>query len=221
MLPLCGGIELCGSSSCLEGLRSLLSTEGILTLPTFLLSDGSLVWMWSASFAWQCRMLLSLCLLLWYLFKFCFLVFCVDVVVSDGTGGLISMIWNSFFQGPVGFTYVFSCAVVSWAFQWWIISVFCASRIASFGCMSKDLMVLVPLKKTLTLYFARVCLYCSLRPLMYGMTTLAPSIILLWMGLAFCWLSLGVWFVERTVFGSGCLVGLCEGDPFPLQGIQV
>ena len=36
-------------------------------------------------------------------------------------------------------------------------------------------MVLVPLKKTLTLYFARVCLYCSLRPLMYGMTTLAPS----------------------------------------------
>ena len=41
--------------------------------------------------------------------------------------------------------------------------------------MSKDLIVLVPLKKTLTLYFARVCLYCSLRPLMYGMTTLAPS----------------------------------------------
>ena len=37
-------------------------------------------------------------------------------------------------------------------------------------------MVLVPLKKTLTLYFARVCLYCSLRPLMYGMATLAPSI---------------------------------------------
>ena len=35
-------------------------------------------------------------------------------------------------------------------------------------------MVLVPLKKTLTLYFARVCLYCSLRPLKYGMTTLAP-----------------------------------------------
>ena len=25
-------------------------------------------------------------------------------------------------------------------------------------------MVLVPLKKTLTLYFTRVCLYCSLRP---------------------------------------------------------
>ena len=37
-------------------------------------------------------------------------------------------------------------------------------------------MVLVPLKETLTLYFARVHLYCSLRPLMYGMPTLAPSI---------------------------------------------
>ena len=36
-------------------------------------------------------------------------------------------------------------------------------------------MMLVPLKKTLTLYFARVCVYCSLRPLMYVMTTLAPS----------------------------------------------
>ena len=94
---------------------------------------------------------------------------------------------------------------------------FCASGTGSFGCMSKDLMVLVPLKKTL--YFARVCLYCSLRPLMYGMTTLAPS--LLQMGLDFCWLSLGVCFLERTVLGSGCLVGLCEGDPFPLQGIQV
>ena len=37
-------------------------------------------------------------------------------------------------------------------------------------------MVLVPLKKTLSLYYARVCLYCSLRPLIYGMTILAPSI---------------------------------------------
>ena len=41
--PLGGGIELCGSSSCLEGLRSLLNNEGILTLPMFLLSDGSLI----------------------------------------------------------------------------------------------------------------------------------------------------------------------------------
>ena len=31
-------------------------------------------------------------------------------MVSDGTGGLISMVSKSFFQGPVGFTYVFSCA---------------------------------------------------------------------------------------------------------------
>ena len=36
-------------------------------------------------------------------------------------------------------------------------------------------MVLVPLKKTITLYFARLHLYCSVRPLMYGMTTLVPS----------------------------------------------
>ena len=41
--PLGGGIELCGSPSCLEGLRCLLNTEGILTLPIFLLSDGSLI----------------------------------------------------------------------------------------------------------------------------------------------------------------------------------
>ena len=37
-------------------------------------------------------------------------------------------------------------------------------------------MIQVPLKKTLTLYFAMICLSCSLRPLKYGMTTLAPSI---------------------------------------------
>ena len=41
--PLGWGIELCGSSSCLGGLRSLLNIEGILTLPVFLLSDGSLL----------------------------------------------------------------------------------------------------------------------------------------------------------------------------------
>ena len=82
-------------------------------------------------------------------------------------------------------------------------------------------MVLVPLKKNLTLYFAWRCLYCSLRPLMYGMTTLALSINFTVDGLAFCWISVGVCLVERIVLGSGCLVGLCEGDPFPLQGIQV
>ena len=68
---------------------------------------------------------------------------------------------------------------------------FYASGIGSFGCMSKDLMVLVPLKKTLTLYFARVCLYCSLRPLMYGMTNLAPFVYFSVDGLGFllvfCW----------------------------------
>ena len=40
----------------------------------------------------------------------------------------------------------------------------------SFGGISRDLMVLVYLKKTQTLYFDRVYLYCSLRSLMYGMT---------------------------------------------------
>ena len=58
--PLGWGIELCGSSSCLGGLRSLLNTEGILTLPMFLLSDWSLIQMWSDSFAGWCRVLLSL-----------------------------------------------------------------------------------------------------------------------------------------------------------------
>ena len=43
--PLGWQIELCGSSSCLGGLRSLLNTKGILTLPMFLLSDGSLILM--------------------------------------------------------------------------------------------------------------------------------------------------------------------------------
>ena len=44
-VPLRWGIGLCGSSSCLGALRSLLNTEGILTLPMFLLSDGSLIQM--------------------------------------------------------------------------------------------------------------------------------------------------------------------------------
>ena len=43
--PLRWGIELCGSSSCLGGLRSLLNTGGSLILPMFLLSDGSLIQM--------------------------------------------------------------------------------------------------------------------------------------------------------------------------------
>ena len=82
-------------------------------------------------------------------------------------------------------------------------------------------MVPVPLKKSLTLYFARVCLYCSLYSLVYGMTTLAPSINFPVDGFGFFWFSDGVCLVERTVLGSGCLVGLYEGDAFLLQGIQV
>ena len=77
-------------------------------------------------------------------------------------------------------------------FQWQIISVLCASGIGSFECMSKYLMMLVPLKKTLTLYFARVCLYCSLRPLLYGMITPAPSINFPVDVFGFCWFSVGV-----------------------------
>ena len=61
--------------------------------------------------------------------------------------------------------------------------------------MGKDFMVLVPLKKTLTLYFAVVCLYCSLRPLMYGMRTLAPSI-------------------KFPVDGFGFLLVFCWGLPY-------
>ena len=112
--PLAGGIELCRCYGYVWGLRILLNTGGILTLPMFLFSDGSLIQMWSASFTWWCRVLLSV----YYceIFKFYFLVFCGDVVVLDGTGGLISLVWNSFFWGPIGFTYVFSCAFVGWAF---------------------------------------------------------------------------------------------------------
>ena len=65
-----GGIELCGCSSFVSGLRSLLNTEGILTLPMFLLSDGSLIQMWSASLFDHIGCC-CLCLLLWN-FKFCF-----------------------------------------------------------------------------------------------------------------------------------------------------
>ena len=43
MSPLGGEIELYGSSSCVGVLRSWLNAEGILTLPMFLLGDGSLI----------------------------------------------------------------------------------------------------------------------------------------------------------------------------------
>ena len=134
-------------------------------------------------------------------------------MLSDGTGALISMVLNSFRDLLVSPMYS-AVQLLAEHFQWWIISVFCASGMGSFGYMSKDLMVLVPLKKTLTLYFVRVCLYCSLRPLVYAMTTLAPSINFTVDGFVFWWFSIGVCLVKRTVLGSGCLVGLCEGDPF-------
>ena len=118
-------------------------------------------------------------------------------MVSDGTCGLI--------QGPVGFTYVFHCAVVGWAFPVVDYISFLCIWNWMFWMHDKDLMVLVPLKKTPTLYFARMCLHCSLRPLMYGMTILGPPINFPVDGigflLAFCWVLL----VERSVLGSSCL----------------
>ena len=55
--------------------------------------------------------------------------------------------------------------------------------------MSKELIVLVTLRKTI--YFASVHWYCSLRSLMYGMTTLVPSMNFPVDGfgflLVFCW----------------------------------
>ena len=56
---------------------------------------------------------------------------------------------------------------------------------------------------------------------MYGVTTLAPSINFTVYGFGFPLVSVGLCLVERTVLGSGFLVGLCEGDPFLLQEIQL
>ena len=109
--PWVGVIELHGSSSCMGGLRSLLNTEGIFTLPIFQLSDGPLIQMWSASFAQGCRVLLSLSMIVKSLRS--------ALGVLWRCGGFWWywwFDWNSFFQGPVGFTYVFYCAVVGWAF---------------------------------------------------------------------------------------------------------
>ena len=143
--PLGMGIKLCGSSSCLGGLRSFLNAEEILTLPMFLLSDGSLIWMWSASFAWPCRVLLILSIIVKSL--------------SSAFGHFVEMWW-------------FLVALVVW-FLWsetlcWfhLCILLCRCwlgissgrlyqfyvRIGSFGCTSKDLMVLVSLKKTLTVF---------------------------------------------------------------------
>ena len=43
-------------------------------------------------------------------------MFCGDVVVSGGTGGLIFYGLKLYFMDLLGFIYVFSCAVVGWAF---------------------------------------------------------------------------------------------------------
>ena len=167
--PLDWGIQLCGSSSCVWGFRSLLNTEGIMTLPMFLLSDISLIQMWSASFAWWFRVMLSQAVIV--------------KSVSSAFGCFLEMWWllmalvvwflwseTLFFQGPVGFTYVLRGAVVGWAVPVVDDVSFLKSGMGSFGCMSED--VMVPLKETPILYFIRVCLYCSLGSLMYGMTIL-------------------------------------------------
>ena len=144
------GIELCGSSSCLGSLRSLLNTKGILTLPMFLLSDGSLTQMWSASFAWWCRVLLSL-----------------SIIVkssSSAFGCFVEMWWFHWWFDFYGLKLFLSGTC--W-FHLCIQLCGCWLGISSdrlyqfsvrleldlFGCMSKDLMVLVPLKKTLNFVF--------------------------------------------------------------------
>ena len=97
--PLGGGIELCGGSSCLGSLKSLLNTVGILTLPMFLLCDGSLIQMWSASFARWCRVLLSLSIIVKSLSSAfgCFVEmwwFLMALVVSDHRNQTTSAIRN-------------------------------------------------------------------------------------------------------------------------------
>ena len=113
--PFSWGMELCGCSSCVSGFRSLLNTEGILTLPM-----SSVEWWISDANVkcFFCSTVQGVAVSVYHckIFKFCFWVFCQDVVVSEGTDGLISMVWNSLFQGPIGFTCVLNCAVVDWKF---------------------------------------------------------------------------------------------------------
>ena len=112
--PLGGGIELCGSSSCVGGLRCLLNTEGILILPMFL---------WVMDLWYKCEVLLllddvgccCLCLLLWNLLSSAFEYFVEMWLFLKAL--VVWFLWSeTLFWGPVGFTYVFSCAVVGWAF---------------------------------------------------------------------------------------------------------
>ena len=76
--------------------------------------------------------------------------------------------------------------------------------------------MLVPLKKILALYFARVSVLftdaCDIWDDQSGSYKLSCQ----WV-----WVFVEAFLVERTVLGSSCFVGLCEGDPFLLQGIQV
>ena len=155
--PLGWGIELCGSSSCLGGLRSFLNAEGILMWPMFLMSDGSLIQMWSASFACQCKVLLSLSLL--------------SIIVKSLSSAFSCFveIWSFLMELVVWFlwseTHSFMDLLVSLMYSAvQLLAGHFSDRLYQFsvhleldllGCMSKDLMVLVPLKKTLTLYFAR------------------------------------------------------------------
>ena len=74
-------------------------------------------------------------------------------MVSDGTGGLISMSQTLSFRDLLVSPMYSAVQLLARHFQCWIMSVFCASGIGSFGCMSKDLMVLVSLKKTLNSVF--------------------------------------------------------------------
>ena len=143
--PLGWGKELYGHSSCVEGLRSLLNTEGIQTLPMFLLSDGSLIWMWSASFAQWCMVLLSLSVIIKSL------SYAFGCFVEMWWFLMALVVWHLWFEtlslrDLLVLPMYSAVQLLAGHFQWYIMSVFCASGIGSLGCMSKDLMVLVPLK---------------------------------------------------------------------------
>ena len=84
-----GGIELCGSYSCMGGLRSLLNTEGIQTFPMFLLSN-KIFDMNMKCFICSMVYGVALSIIVKSLSSAfgCFL----EVVVSDSTVSLISMV---------------------------------------------------------------------------------------------------------------------------------
>ena len=113
-------------SSCVWGLRILLNTEGILTLPMFLLSDGSLIQMWGASLTQWCRALLSLSIIVKSLSSTlgCFVEIWWFLMAM-----VVWFLWSetlSFRNLLVSSMY---SAVQLWAghFQWWTMSVFWAT----------------------------------------------------------------------------------------------